>query len=56
MTKEESEPQRTLNEIAEEIANIFINEKLSPRQALLVLRELENDATIALLAQILRNE
>ena len=42
-----------LNKVKEKVEKIFIEDKLSAREMLLILRELESDATIALLyAQI----
>lgn len=44
---------RALSKIKEEVEKIFINDKLTAREILIILRELESDATIALLyAQI----
>ncbi len=43
--------RKSLADMVKEIENIFIKEQSSPREILLILREIESDATVALALQ-----
>ena len=52
-----SEIKKTIVDIRKEVEHYFIKEKLSAREILMVLRELENDAMLVLmLGQLARKE
>ena len=56
MNVSEPNPKKTINELGQEVIDIFVKEKISPREALMVLREVETDAMLMLMVDAIKDK